>query len=214
MERSKDIIMNWLDWLFQQAVLNIYLPNKEKRSRDLAQQFSKFNVSLPQLGLAGQDKRIGMDTINKINEYCGRLPYKSDPLWGFVDLYNHPEFTNYFIVNNIKLDTYDCDDVAVLAKALCDRCGCDSSKSWIWNLIIRPDKQFTEAAYNHVICGIEFWDGIRNWTVVIDTNTVARREVFFFLGKKEEVKQQVISKFNSIYNVTYSILLDVRYPFY
>lgn len=204
---------NLLGYSFEWIVSNIYLPYKESRSRDNDRYLQKFHVSLPKLGQAGTDGRVSLQTLRDINAYCAKIPYKADPLMGFVDFYNHPEYSNYLIVNNLTTDCYDCDDVAVLAKALVDKCGANFSKSWVWNLIIRPDKQFTEAAFNHVICGVELWDGRNIFTVVIDTNSLANKDVFIFYGDKNQAKNEIIKKFSEMYKVTYSMLLDVKYPF-
>lgn len=60
-----------------------------------------------------------LEDLRTIAAYVGqRLTYTGDPiLGGLDDYYNHPEYLQYCIENNLK-PPVDCDDYSVLAYAL------------------------------------------------------------------------------------------------
>jgi len=202
-----------MDWL-ESFIKGVYLPNKAAYSRqcDAALKGAQ-HAALPVLGKAGNDGRLSIDTINAINEQCGRLKYVSDPLGGLLDYYTHPETTQWALNNNRQDIPCDCDDYAVYAVALARACGIAWDKAWVWNLIINPSNQISQCWANHVICGIEYWDGTRYWTAIIDTNSAARHQPWWFQGDRAAVEQAVIANFSALYKVNYYKLIPVDWPF-
>lgn len=198
---------------FESFVRNFYLPNKMAYSRQLDTNLSASKAPLPVLGKAGSDGRVWVDTVNAVNAECGKLRYTSDPLGGLIDYYNHPEVTQWR-QNNKRWDVpCDCDDFAVYAVALFRKCGVSTDKAWVWNLLIDPGLQISQAWANHVICGVEIWDGSKFWTAVIDTNSAALNQVFWFAGDRTAAASAVMAHFSGIYKVTYYRLVQVEYPF-
>lgn len=198
--------------LFEAAVRG-FLARKQTISRDRAARTPK--APLPVLGKAGADGRVSKETIEAVNRQCGKMPYQQDPWFGIDDFYNHPE-TSQWRLNNEKWDIpYDCDDYATYAVALLRACGLAHSKAWLWNLLINPAHQLTDMAYNHVIAGVEYWDGTSIWTAVIDTNTAASGKLFWVKGSPdlEAVQAAVIQHFNAVYKKQYYKVLRVDYPF-
>lgn len=198
--------------IFEFLVKSVYLPLKASFSRKVANDYQRFKRSLPKL--AEYQENIDINTAKVVNEYCAQLNYVSDPLNGVIDYYNHPEHTQW-IIEEKRFDLpYDCDDLAVLAVSLFRKIGYSYDKVKLCNLIISPLKQFTQMYANHVICVLEFVDtrGII-WTAVIDTNTVANKQLFMFEGNFEQTRKQIIDLFCNIYKVSYYRLIPVPDPF-
>ncbi len=198
---------------FIDFVRSCILPNKQKFSQELAAKFPLNRSPLPRLGQAGTDGRVSMSTIESVNAQCAQLRYNADPLWGLSDFYNHPEYTEWMRKYNQWKDPCDCDDFAVYAVALLHKCGINHSKAWIWNLLVDPPSQVTQAWANHVIAGVEYWDGQKIWTAIIDTNSAKQGRPYWFQGDKIAVQSSVIQHFRDIYKVNYYTLITVPFPF-
>ncbi|MEJ5201899.1 MAG: hypothetical protein WHV66_06650 [Anaerolineales bacterium] len=196
--------------LFIQFVTGWVLPKKADYSRQVALNAPK--AALPVLGQAGSDGRVSMQTIEKVNQQCARLRYVADPLWGLVDFYNHPEYTQWQLVNNRWDQPCDCDDLAVYAHALFLKTGIRSDKVWIWNILVSPGYQISQAWANHVMCAVEYWDGSKIWTAIIDTNSAANGKAFFFYGDRFDAQMPVIQHFKQLYGVQYYALVKVDPP--
>ena len=189
---------------FETAVNNVYLPQKIRNSQRLLDQPRR---PLPVLGHA-VDGEITLDLADAVNKQCGQLVYKADPISGLLDLYNHPEHTQYLAeTHDYKKSSNDCDDFATYAQGLFHAAGVSPENHWEWNILISPFKQWKQAQYNHVICGFR----MGGWYGIIDTNTAARGQVFWFEGDLKSVKKQVIQAFNGIYNADYYRLIKGRW---
>lgn len=187
--------------MFKEGVEGIYLPHKVRLSLRLAR--SQQRQKLPVLGEAV----AGLATValaEAINARCGKLTYKLDPWWGLYDYYNHPEHTEYLAATgDYQHSTNDCDDYATYAQALFYQAGVARAHVWEWNLIVPAYKQVTQGKWNHAICGFRTAERVG----VIDTNSAARRQIFWFSGDQTEIEQQVIATFSTIYPADYSALV-------
>lgn len=183
---------------FAQIVSSLYLPNKVRSSLPLAKTMPR--KPLPVLGQAKANGYPTKDLAEAINAQCHQLKYRSDPGNGLVDLYNHPEHTQYLLETGAyETSACDCDDFATYAIALFLKAGVARDKVWEWNMIVPWHKQFTQARWNHVICGFTYWDGSQEWTGIIETNTAARNKLFWFKGTATEAKSAVLKTFCSVY---------------
>lgn len=187
--------------MFQQLVKDVYLPHKVRLSLRLAR--SQRRQALPVLG-ESLEGRATVALAEAINARCGQLKYKLDPWWGLYDYYNHPEHTEYLAATgDYEQSTNDCDDYATYAQALFYQAGVSSDNAWEWNLIVPAYKQVTQGKWNHTLCGFRTAERVG----VIDTNSAARRTVFWFTGNQAEIEQQVIAKFRTIYPADYRALV-------
>ena len=178
------------------AVKSFYLPRKVSRSQPLAKVMPR--SPLPVLGQADYGK-ITLELANRINKQCGLLQYRSDPLNGLYDMYNHPEHVQHLLETGVyNTSTNDCDDYATFAQCLFYAAGVNKANAWEWNMIVPWHKQITQGKWNHVICGFRMGE----WTGIIDTNSAARGEPFWFQGNEAEVKRQVLETFSL--NITHS----------
>jgi len=183
--------------LFALAVKSFYLPRKVSRSQPLAKVMPR--SSLPVLGKADSGK-INLELANRVNKQCGLLLYRSDPLNGLYDMYNHPEHVQHLLETGVyNTSTNDCDDYATFAQKLFYAAGVSKENAWEWNMIVPWHKQITQGKWNHVICGFRMGE----WTGIIDTNSAARGEPFWFQGNEAEVKRQVLETFSKIYPADY-----------
>lgn len=198
-------------YLFEQFIKNWYLPNKAKFSRDIDKHAD--HAPLPQVYEPVSDGKTRVGMINSVNAECSKLRYKLDPNGGLTDFYNHPEFTEWRHQNQRWDEPCDCDDFAVYAVALFRECGI-MTDAWVWNLIISPGHQITQAWANHVICGAYFKSGDgQEWVAIIDTNSAARKKPFWFKSNKSTAQRAILEHFSKLYNVNYYKLIDVPYPF-
>jgi hypothetical protein len=199
--------------LFEGFITGFYLPRKAAWSREIDAKVKNSHAPLPVLGKAGADGRLSKQVIEAINSQCGKLQYTSDPLGGLADFYNHPELSQWRLNNKRWDQPCDCDDFAVYAVALARACGTAQDKAWVWNLIITPGNQISQAWANHVIAGFELWDGTKLWTAIIDTNSASRNQVSWFQGDRQQTQAAILAHFNAVYKVSYYKLLAVPYPF-
>lgn len=200
--------------LFSAFIEGWILPQKAHWSRQIAVNIPTDKLRpIPALGKANADGYLPLSVLKDINAQCGKLQYKLDPLWGMSDYYTLPELTQYQLEKGRWEYPCDCDDFAVYARALMLAAGVEPVNCWIWNLIIAPGSQITQAWANHVICGFEYWDGNKHWTGVIDTNTAARKKIFWQTGTREFTAERFIKQFSDIYQVNYYKLLQVPDPF-
>lgn len=197
--------------LFEQFVTGWYLPRKARFSREMA--INAPRATLPQVHERVDDGKVRLGMVKAINAECSKLRYTPDPLGGLTDFYNHPEFTQWRQNKQRWDEPCDCDDFAVYAVALFNECGV-TADAWVWNLIISPGHQVTQAWANHVICGAYFKDSSgQEWTAVIDTNSAARGKPFWFKGNAESAKPAILNHFSRLYKVNYYKLIDVPFPF-
>ena len=198
---------------FSWAIENWYLPRKAEDSRKRAEPDKAFHRPLPKLGQVGPDGKLPLRLAEVINLQCQRLGYTPDPLWGADDYYTHPELTQYRLESGRTDIPCDCDDYAVYAYALARKCGMSYSHGWIWNLIIDPAKQVSQAWANHVVVAFSIGSDTQPWVGVIDTNSAAQGKPIWFQGTPESVEQRVLAHFGGVYKVSYYKLLRVPYPF-
>ena len=208
-DTSKDDAFIWF-------VRNWILGPKERTSRQIFSNYQKHK--LPQLGIAGSDGGISIQTIKAINAQMGKLKYFSDPAMGTYDFYNPGDFTQGLVESGNQAGfPCDCDDFAGYGVDLARACGINHDFAKYLNIIIHPAQQFTHMAYNHVLCGIEFWDGKRDkWTAILDTNSAANGNVLYVPGTFAQSEQAIINHFNNIYKnqgVNYYRVIEVKHPF-
>lgn len=204
------------DW-FISFVRNFILASKERTSRQIFQG-NYGRAALPKLGQAGTDGGISLQTIQAINTQLGKLRYVSDPNMGTFDFYNPGHYTQ-LILNNSNPGNWpcDCDDYAVYGVDLARECGINRAFAKVLNLLIHPGQQITHMKWNHVLCGIEFWDGSRKkWTAILDTNSAANGQILYVPGAFAEREQDILNHFNNIYRsegVNYYRVIEVKHPF-
>lgn len=198
---------------FALAIQNWYLPRKAEGSRRRALLDVNFRRPLPVLGGVHPDGRLTRSTVDAINTQLGKLTYTSDPLWGADDYYSHPRSIQWRLENQRNDLPCDCDDYAVYAVALARAAGMNHTEGWVWNLIIDPAKQVSQAWANHVIAAFAYGTGSEQWIAVIDTTSAGRGKVVWFSGTEQSVHAQVIDHFNRVYSVSYYKILRVPYPF-
>ena len=196
-----------------------YLGKKEHDSKQIAHAQHKLRSPLPIVGSAKNNGSITIALAHAVNEQCAKLKYKLDPLGGVSDYYNHPETTQYRLDMKNNTLPCDCDDFAVYAVGRFRKAGAHPLNAWVWNLIIDPMSQFTQAWANHVICGFALRDAKgQTWTGIIDTNTAARDKIFWFKGDKDKTQDAIIKHFRNIYKragkeANYYKLIEAKYPF-
>lgn len=200
--------------LFAWAVKSLYLPRKIDNSLPLAKSLPR--EPLPEnLGYTNKHGYPSKDLLEAVNEICGKLKYRSDPVNGLIDLYNHPEYTQYLLnTGNYEGAINDCDDFASYAQALLLKSGVHPSKVWEWNILVPWHKQLSQGKWNHVLCGFSYWDGSKEWTGVIDTNTAANGAIFWAEGSAKEAEAAIIQWFRSIYPAQYYKLVRGRWVDY
>lgn len=183
--------------LFALAVKHVYLPRKVSKSLPYAKALPR--RPLPVLGQA-KDGQITLALADAVNAQCGKLRYQSDPVNGLIDLYNHPEHTQYLLeTGDYSRSMNDCDDYQGFAQGLFIKAGVNKVNCGEWNAILPWYQQLTKARYNHVIC----WFKMGEWTGIIDTNSAANGKIFWFKGTEAEVKRQVLETFKGIYPADY-----------
>ncbi len=204
------------DW-FVTLVRKAFLEPKERTSRQIFSGPYQRGV-LPKLGSAGSDGGISHATIEIINRQLGKLKYVSDPNMGSFDFYNPGHYTQ-LLAESGNPDNFpcDCDDFAVYGVDLARTCGINQAFAKVLNILIHPGQQLTHMRWNHVLCGIEFWDGNRTkWTAILDTNSAANRPPLYVQGTFAQAEQHILNHFNAIYRnegVNYYRVIEVKHPF-
>lgn len=198
-------------------IRNWILAPKERNSKSMFSG-SYPKALIPKLGQAGTDGGISLQTIQAINSQMGKLRYVSDPWLGTLDFYNPSDFTQFLLnTGNPTNQPCDCDDFAGYGVDLARACGINHAFAKYLNIIIHPSQQFTHMRFNHVLCGIEFWDGKRQkWTAILDTNSAASGQILYVLGTFAEKEQDILNHFNSLYRnegVNYYRVIEVKHPF-
>lgn len=193
------------------TVKNLYLPYKLNES--LKEMKSQTKRSLPVLiGDLKEDRRPSVRLANAVNHQCGRLKYKHDPMNGLIDRYTHPEHIQWILETGNYDKTpagVDCDDFASYAISLFLKAGVNPDHVWEWNMVVPFFNQFTQAKYNHVICGFSLVDANEEeWVGVIDTNTAHHKKIVWVNGSKEESKDEVLAHFRNIYPANYYALIE------
>ncbi len=183
------------DWFL--AGIKNYLYYKERISL-------KFAKTSPKKTLPSFPAK-SWEVLEDINEFMNKnFIYTSDPLWGTFDYYTHPETVMAEIIQLPKNKEYglDCDDFAHFAYSTA-----------IWNgypekditmVTIIPDliKYPWELPYAHVITVFSYQGSVDSWKGVIDTNTSAKNQIYWFkqTNKSEERMEQVIlNHFSKVY---------------
>lgn len=201
----------FIDWFVKP-----FLANKATQSRDKAA--GHVRATLPVLGKAGGDGLLSLTTLNAINAQLGKLPYRADPL--LFDYYTHPGVVQqclntggWKISGNNEEWSCDCDDFAAYAYDLFKLTGARADSFQIWNLIINPTTQLWNAWANHVILVSRYWDGTKEWTCVLDTNSAADKKPIWFAMRLEQAEAAVLQYFSTRYSVQYYRALNISYPF-
>jgi hypothetical protein len=199
--------------MLEYLIKTIYLPLKNHNSRKTHWYTPK--QTLPVLGFSnnGNPEKL---LIESINDQLGKLKYTADPLSGAYDFYNPAEFTQWQLNNNNFDFPCDCDDFAAYGYGLARKSGVSKDRVTMSTLIVNWQSLFSKMWANHVILLLHLTEGNgREWTACLDTNSAARKKVFWVQGKPldQQTRKNIMELFGNIYRVNYGALIDSEYPF-
>lgn len=207
--------------LFRISVEKIILPAKKKRSLERAAIQTNLRRPLPLLGRSDAQGRATEATVEAINLELAKLVYKGDPIWGLDDYQAHPETVQWNLEEGNAGLPQDCDEYAGYAQGLAYRSNVHFDKAQGLNLVLPASKQLAFCgpkgeigmAFNHVILALEVDRHGKIWTAILDTNSAAWKQIFWFPGTWRESESAIRNHFGQIYQVPYQYLIPFEYIF-
>lgn len=208
------------DWFYPLALW--FLELKATLSTNKAKEKPFHRRPIPKLGSVGSDGLVSLDVARKINQSLQKLQYIADPQT--FDYYTDPEILQYAMeTGDYQGLSCDCDDTAGWAKKGLQACGVKDGDVWLWSMVMSAGyvnplslingQMIQEFRKNHVVCGFRVNDGNRDFVGVIDTNSVANGEPYWFPGQPAQVEQAVKEHFGRIYGTHYGSIVVSKYPF-